>query len=84
MLNSDTTINSSLFVSGSTISNNNSTIHSSLHIDTLVIERSVLSVNSSSLSIIVNIIQNYGWIKGEYHDNISSKIMAGLMALIML
>jgi hypothetical protein len=61
MLNNDTTINSSLIVSGNTIINSNSTINSSLHINAVVTDsnKSVLSVDSSSLGIMVNIIQNY-------------------------
>jgi hypothetical protein len=66
MLNNDTTINSSLIVSGKAIINSNSTMNSSLYINAVVTEsnKSVLSVDSSKLGIMVNIIQNYGWIDG--------------------
>ncbi len=64
MLNNDITINSSLIVSGNTIINSNSTINSSLYINTLITEvnKSALSVDSSSAGILVNMKQNYGWI----------------------
>jgi hypothetical protein len=64
MLNNDISINSSLLVSGNTIINRNSTINSSLYINAIVTgsNKSVINVDSSSLGIMVNIIQNYAWI----------------------
>ena len=64
ILNNNTSINSSLIVSGNTIINSNSTINSSLYINTTIDENSkaALSVDSSSVGILVNIKQNYGWI----------------------
>ncbi len=63
-LNNDTTIYSSLHVSCNTIINSNSTINSSLYINAVVTDsnKSGLSVDSSSLGVLVNIIQNYTWI----------------------
>ena len=74
MLNNDTTINSSLIVSGNTIINSNSTINSSLYINAVVSDttKNVLSVDSSSVGIMVNIIQNYPWNDGlNYALNVS-------------
>ena len=64
ILNNNTSINSSLIVSGNTIINSNSTINSSLYINTTIDEnnKAALSVDSSSVGILVNIKQNYGWI----------------------
>jgi hypothetical protein len=63
----------SLLVSSSTIIISNSTFNSSLYINAVVTDsnKSVLSVNSSSLGIMVNIIQNY-------------TVWPGLIAWIML
>jgi hypothetical protein len=46
--------------------NSSSTINSSLYINAVVKDsnKSVLSVISSSLGVLVNIIQNYTWIDG--------------------
>ncbi len=66
MSNNDMTINSSLIVSGNIITNRNSTMNSSLYINTLLTEvnKSALSVDSSSLGVLVNIVENYRW---NYH-----------------
>ena len=64
ILNNDTTIISSLNVSGITMLNNDATINSSLYINTSITDfyKAALSVNSSSLGILVNIKQNAVWV----------------------
>jgi hypothetical protein len=78
-LNNSTTLLSSLNVSGTTKLNNFTTINSSLYINTnQATTTSALSINSTSSSVLVNIVQNAVWNDGvNYALNVSGYSIFG-------
>ena len=77
--NNNTSINSSLNVSGATILNNFTTINSPLYINTSQSTTiSALNINCTSVGVLVNIVQNLGWNDGvNYALNVSGYSMFG-------